>query len=71
MFAIAEPSGLPPDRGVEHVFSLEPGAQPPSKRMCCLSPGELVGVQRQVIELLQNQLIEPSVIPYGAPLLLY
>ena len=65
----AEPSGLPPDRGVEHVIPLEPGAQPPFKRMYRLSPSELIEVKRQVTELLQKQLIEPSVSPYGAPLL--
>jgi len=62
----AEPSGLPPDRGIEHVIPLEPDAQPPFKRMYRLSPSE---VKRQVIELLQKQLIEPSVSPYGAPIL--
>ncbi len=65
----AEPSGLPPDRGIEHVIPLEPDAQPPFKRMYRLSPSELVEVKRQVTELLQKQLIEPSVSPYGAPLL--
>ncbi len=65
----AEPSGLPPDRGIEHVIPLEPDAQPPFKRMYPLSPSELVEVKRQVTELLQKQLIEPSVSPYGAPLL--
>ena len=34
-----------------------------------LSPSELVKVKRQVTELMQKQLIEPSVSPYGAPLL--
>ena len=65
----AEPSGLPPDRGIEHVIALEPDAQPPFKRMYRLSPSELVGVKRQATELLQKQLIEPSVSPCGAPLL--
>ena len=65
----AKPSGLPPDRGIEHVIPLEPNAQPPFKRMYRLSPSELVKVKRQVTELMQKQLIEPSVSPYGAPLL--
>ncbi len=34
-----------------------------------LSPSELIEVKRQVTELLQKQLIEPYVSPYGAPLL--
>ena len=62
----AEPSGLPPDRGEEHVIPLEPDAQPPFKRMYRLSPSELVEVKRQVAELLQKQLTEPCVSPYGA-----
>ena len=66
---VAEPSGLPPDRGIEHVIPLEYGAEPPFKRMYRLSPAELIEVKRQVTELLQKQLIEPSVSPYGAPIL--
>ena len=64
-----EPSGLPPDRGIEHVIPLEDDSQPPFKRMYRLSPAELVEVKRQVTELLQRQLIEPSVSPFGAPIL--
>ena len=64
-----EPSGLPPDRGIEHVIPLEDDSQPPFKRMYRLSPAELVEVKRQVTELLQKQLIEPSVSPFGAPIL--
>ena len=52
-----------------HVIPLEPDAQPPFIRMYRLSPSELAEVKRQVTELLQKQLIEPSVSPYGAPLL--
>ena len=65
----AEPSGLLPDHGIEHVIPPEPVAQPPFKRMYRLLPAELVEVKRQITELLQKQLIEPSVSPYGAPIL--
>ena len=58
----ATPSGLPPDRGDEHVISLIPNCQ----RMYRLAPSE---VQRQITELLSQQLIEPSISPYGAPVL--
>ncbi len=66
----AEPSGLPPDRGIEHVIPLEPDAQPPFKRMYRLSPSELIEVKRQVTELLQKQLIEPSVKSIWSPITL-
>ena len=65
----AEPSGVPPERGIEHVIPLEPDAQPLFNRKYCLSPSELIQVKRQMTELLQKQLIEPSVCPNGAPLL--
>ena len=38
----AESSGLPPDRGIEHVIPLEPNAQPRFKRMYRLSPSNLL-----------------------------
>ena len=65
----ATPSGLPPDRGVEHVIPLLPDSQPPFQRMYRLAPSELQEVQRQITELLSKQLIEPSTSPYGAPVL--
>ena len=65
----AEPSGLPPDRGVEHVIPLLPDSQPPFQRMYRLAPSELQEVQRQVTDLLAKKLIEPSTSPYGAPIL--
>ena len=64
-----EPSGLPPDRGVEHVIPLLPDSQPPFQRMYRLAPSELQEVQRQVTDLLAKQLIEPSTSPFGAPIL--
>ena len=65
----AEPSSLPPDRGVEHVIPLLPDSQPPLQRMYRLAPSELQEVQRQVTDLLAKQLIEPSTSPFGAPIL--
>ena len=65
----AEPSGLPPDRGIEHVIPLLPDSQPPFQRMYRLSPSELQEVRRNVTELLRKDLIEPSVSSFGAPIL--
>ena len=61
----AEPSGLPPDRGVEHVVTILPDALPPLPRMYRWAPSELQEVQRQVTDLLAKQLIEPPPSPYG------
>ena len=65
----ADPSGLPPDRGVEHVTPLLPDSQPPFQHIYRLSPTELQEVQRQVTDLLAKQVIEPSTGPYGGPIL--
>ena len=65
----AEPSGFPPDRGVEHVMPLLPDSQPPFQRMYRLAPSELQEVQRQVTDLLAKKQLEPSTSPYGAPIL--
>ena len=46
-------SGLPLDRGIEHVIALEPDAQPIFKHMYRLSPSELIEVKLQVTELLK------------------
>ena len=63
------PPGLPPDRGVGHVITLEKGARPtyrPSRR---LSPLELAEVEAHDKKLLLNGLIEPSKSPFGANVL--
>ena len=63
------PPGLPPDRGVGHIISLEQGARPtyrPSRR---LSPLELAEVESHVKKLLLNGHIEPSKSPFGANVL--
>ena len=65
----AEPSGLPPDRGVAHVIPLLPDSQPSFQRMYRLSPSEMQEVQRQITDLLSKQLIAPSTSPFEAPIL--
>ena len=61
--------GCPQQRQVSHTIPTEPGAKPPFRPMYRLSPLELAEVERQVKELLLNNLIEPSTSPYGAPIL--
>ena len=65
----AASSGLPPDRGVEHVIPLSPDSQPPFQHMSRLANSELQEVQRQITDLLSKQLTEPCTSPYGAPIL--
>ena len=65
----AAPSGLLPDRGVEHVIPLLPDSQPPFQRMSRLANSELQEVQRQITDLLSKQFTEPCTSPYGAPIL--
>jgi hypothetical protein len=65
----AELSGLPPERDSGHTIPLEPGHQPPAKRMYRLSPSEQEEVRKQVTDLLAKGYIEPSRSPFGAPVI--
>ena len=62
-------SGLPPDRGIAHLIPEEPDAKPRFKHPYRLSPLEEAEAEKQIKELLQQGLIEPSSSPYGAPIL--
>ena len=63
------PDGLPPLRGgLGHTICLEPGP-PPWRPIYRLSPLELQEVKRQIADLLAKGFIEPSVSPFGAPIL--
>ena len=65
------PSGLPPDRDsldCFHKILLEEGAEPPSRPIYWLYPLELKKVEKQVTELLDKGLSQPSSSPYGAPI---
>ncbi|XP_038975659.1 uncharacterized protein LOC120106585 [Phoenix dactylifera] len=61
--------GLPPDREVEFTIDLTPGAGPISKAPYRMAPAELRELKTQLQELLDKKFIQPSVSPWGAPVL--
>jgi len=62
--------GLPSKRKVEFSIDLVPGAGPISTTPYRMSPAELSELKKQIEELLEKQFIQPSVSPWGAPVLL-
>jgi transposase InsO family protein len=64
----AEPSGVPPDRGVSHKIELE-HSKPIYRRAYRMSTAELQELKRQLTELQEKGWIRPSSSPYGAPVL--
>eukprot|EP00117_Sycon_ciliatum_P024461 scpid89560/ scgid20521/ Retrovirus-related Pol polyprotein from transposon 17.6; Protease; Reverse transcriptase; Endonuclease len=63
------PDHLPPESGVDHEIKVEPGATPPSRAAYRLPKPEMDELQRQLSELLQKGMIEPSKSPFGAPVI--
>ena len=63
------PPGLPPMKYNQEAIPTIEGGKPPCPPMFRYSQLELAEMRRQVTELLEKGLIEPSVSPYGAPVL--
>nr|KYP47522.1 Retrotransposable element Tf2 [Cajanus cajan] len=61
---------LPPVREMEFSIELVPGAGPVSVAPYRMAPAELVELKGQLEDLLEKQLVRPSVSPWGAPVLL-
>ncbi|XP_057779909.1 uncharacterized protein LOC130998510 [Salvia miltiorrhiza] len=61
--------GMPPDRQLEFVIDLEPGAAPVSKAPYRMAPTELQELKVQLQELLDLGFIQHSVSPWGASVL--
>ncbi|KAA3467648.1 DNA/RNA polymerases superfamily protein [Gossypium australe] len=61
--------GLPPDREVEFGIDLLPGTAPVSIAPYRMAPKELVELKAQIQEFLDRGFIQPSVLPWGAPVL--
>ena len=60
---------LPPDREVEFTIDLIPGTEPISIPPYRMSPAELRELKAQLEELLSKGFIQPSISPWGAPVL--
>nr|KYP73768.1 Transposon Ty3-I Gag-Pol polyprotein [Cajanus cajan] len=61
---------LPPTRRMEFSIDLVPGAGPVSVAPYRMAPAELVELKGQLEDLLEKQLVRPSVSLWGAPVLL-
>ncbi|KAL0534048.1 hypothetical protein IC582_028325 [Cucumis melo] len=61
--------GLPPHREVEFAIELEPGTVSISRAPYRMAPAELKELKVQLQELLDKGFIQPSVSPWGAPVL--
>jgi hypothetical protein len=62
-------SGTPPDRQVEFMIDLVPGATHVSKAPYRMAPKELQELKTQLEKLFDKGFIRPSVSPWGAPVL--
>lgn len=65
------PTDLPPSRkGFDHRIDIEPTEEhAPYRNPFRLSPAETTELEKQLGELLDKGYIEPSISPYGAPVL--
>ena len=61
--------GLPPQREIEVAIDVVPGATPASITPYRMDPVELKELKLQLQELLEKRFIQPSVSPWGAPVL--
>ena len=69
-FADELPSELPPARPEDHTIMLIPGSSPPNQPPYRVSLMQQEEIMKQVRELLEKGLIQPSTSPYCSPVLL-
>ena len=60
---------MPPEREIDHVIELVPGATPTAKSPYKMSVPEAIELKEQLRQLLDQGFIRPSVSPWGAPVL--
>ena len=63
------PPKLPPKHNIDHHIQLESGSTPPWHPIYHLSPLELDAMCKELDKLLKNRSIEPSISPFGAPVI--
>ena len=61
--------GMPPDRDIEFIIELIPGAGPIYKKPYRMGPEELAELKKQLEEQLRKGFIRPSASPWGSPVL--
>ena len=63
------PKKLPPRRQMDHQIELVSGLRPPAQAPYRMTTPELIELRKQLTELLDAGLVQPSKAPYGAPML--
>ena len=63
------PKNLPARRDIDHKIEFLPGTVAPAQALYCMAPKELVELHKQLNELLDTGLVQPSKDPYGSPVL--
>ena len=63
------PKELPPRRPIDHKIELLSGAKPPAQVPYWMAPTKLLELRKQLKELLDSGMIQPSRAPFGAPFL--
>jgi hypothetical protein len=66
---LEEVSGLPPRRDIDFSIELAPGAVPMSRTPYRMTTPELVELKLQLKEMMDKGYIQPSMSPWGAPVL--
>jgi hypothetical protein len=61
--------GMPPDRDIEFIIELIPGTGPIAQRPYRMNPVELVELKKQLDDMLQKGLIQPSSSSWSSPVL--
>lgn len=64
------PKGLPQSRPFDHQIPLIPGAQPVNIKSYRYNPAQKDEIERQIKEMLQQGIIQPSYSPFASPVLL-
>lgn len=64
------PTGLPPRRACDHHIPLMEGAHPVNVRPYRYSPELKTEIEKQIAEMLQPGIIEPSTSPFASPIII-
>jgi hypothetical protein len=65
-----KPSGMPPHRSCDHSIPLVPGATPVSVRPYRYPPAIKDEIERQIVQMLQEGIIQHSISPFSSSVLL-